>query len=371
MDTGQESKDSEHIIDVQKVEQKEEQKTEDNKLNPQPEKQNSSKKILMISVLALLLLSIVAFGSYQIGKNSNSADNGNEVGDNIGSKTTASKVILATVNGVEITQTEVDKAFDIMLFSQGLPETAKQQIPQSVILNQTITEKLLFQEAEKKNIEVSSMEAEQQITQSLQLSGATIDDFKNQITLQPFTYEEFISSVQKQSIIQKYLSEEVIGDVKLEEGEAEQYYNNNPELFVSGDEIKASHILVETLDEANELITKIEEGEDFAELAQEFSTGPSGPQGGDLGFFGKGRMVPEFEVAAFALEEIDDFTKEPVQTQFGFHVIQLTGKKEAGTLVFEEVKDQLELQLLQVSQQEAVGDFIGKLIESADIELVD
>ena len=94
----------------------------------------------------------------------------------------------------------------------------------------------------------------------------------------------------------------------------------------SREEISARHILVNEKQEAVDLIAKLKDGADFATLAQEFSTGPSGPKGGDLGYFGRGQMVPDFEVAAFDLE-IGTFTAEPVQTQFGWHVIKLEDKR--------------------------------------------
>lgn len=88
--------------------------------------------------------------------------------------------------------------------------------------------------------------------------------------------------------------------------------------------IKASHILVEKHSQALEVIELLRSGEDFAKLAQKFSTGPSKKKGGSLGTFGRGQMVKEFEKAAFALEK-GEFTKEPVKTQFGYHVILRTG----------------------------------------------
>ena len=93
-------------------------------------------------------------------------------------------------------------------------------------------------------------------------------------------------------------------------------------------EIRASHILVKTEDEAKKLLEEIKAGEKtFSELAEEYSMCPSGANGGDLGYFGRGMMVKPFEDAAFALENIGQIS-EPVQTQFGWHLIQLTGKDE-------------------------------------------
>lgn len=90
-------------------------------------------------------------------------------------------------------------------------------------------------------------------------------------------------------------------------------------------EVRASHILVKTEDEARSLLEEIRAGKSFAEAAEEVSLCPSGQNGGDLGFFGRGMMVKPFEDAAYAMENIGEVS-EPVQTQFGWHLIQLTGK---------------------------------------------
>ncbi|MFH1285158.1 MAG: peptidylprolyl isomerase [Candidatus Micrarchaeota archaeon] len=90
-------------------------------------------------------------------------------------------------------------------------------------------------------------------------------------------------------------------------------------------EIRASHILVSTLEEANSVLAQLKSGADFAQLARKFSSCPSGKSGGDLGFFGKGQMVKEFENAAFALSL--NGISQPVKTQFGFHIIKLTEKR--------------------------------------------
>jgi peptidyl-prolyl cis-trans isomerase C len=96
-------------------------------------------------------------------------------------------------------------------------------------------------------------------------------------------------------------------------------------LYSMAPQARASHILVKTEDEANRLMKRINEGEDFAEVAKRFSKCPSGKNGGDLGWFGKGQMVPEFEKVAF--ENDAGKMVGPIKTQFGFHVIKVTGKK--------------------------------------------
>ena len=118
-------------------------------------------------------------------------------------------------------------------------------------------------------------------------------------------------------------------------------------------EIRASHILVETEDQAKDIEKRLKAGEDFAKLATELSKDPSsGKQGGDLGFFTKERMVPEFSTAAFALAIGE--VSAPVKSQFGYHVIKLTEKREKPVPTFEEVKDQIEQFMFRRVQQETI-----------------
>ena len=130
-----------------------------------------------------------------------------------------------------------------------------------------------------------------------------------------------------------------------------------------GKEYHAAHILVETEDEAKALIAQLQEGADFATLAKEHSTGPSGPSGGDLGWFGTGQMVPEFEEAVVALEP-GAFTLVPVQTQFGWHVIILHESRAAEAPALDDVRDEIESEL----QTQLVEQRIEELRSTAAID---
>lgn len=135
-----------------------------------------------------------------------------------------------------------------------------------------------------------------------------------------------------------------------------QYGSAEPER-----EFNASHILVETEEEALALIEELAGGADFATLAQEHSTGPSGPNGGNLGWFGMGMMVPPFEEAVVALEvgEVSD----PVQTQFGWHVVTLNETREKAVPTLDEVRGEIEATL----RDEAVQNRIAELMGNADV----
>ncbi len=129
-----------------------------------------------------------------------------------------------------------------------------------------------------------------------------------------------------------------------------------------GDEFNASHILVESEDEAKAIKTQLDEGADFAELAKEKSTGPSGPNGGALGWFGKGAMVPEFEAAVVSLEPGQ--VSDPVQTQFGWHVILLSETRKQTAPELDEIRDQIVDQL----RTDAIDARIEKATRDANIE---
>lgn len=131
-------------------------------------------------------------------------------------------------------------------------------------------------------------------------------------------------------------------------------------------EIRARHILVETEEEARAVIAELDGGADFAELAAERSTGPSGPNGGDLGYFTRGRMVPPFEEAAFALEP-GGFTADPVETQFGWHVIKLEDRRPVQPPPFEQVEAQVRSVLLR----ERYFELLTTLRTEATVEITD
>ena len=132
------------------------------------------------------------------------------------------------------------------------------------------------------------------------------------------------------------------------------------------EEIRARHILVDSEEQAKAVIEELNEGKDFVELAQERSTGPSGPQGGDLGYFTRGRMVPEFEEAAFALD-VGSYTTEPVRSQFGWHVVKLEDRRDQAPPPFEQVAEQIR----QILIEEQYRALIDRAKEAIDVEVTD
>jgi len=162
------------------------------------------------------------------------------------------------------------------------------------------------------------------------------------------------------------LSTIVIDDIRagaLSEAALQSAYDAKFPAGEGEEEYQASHILMETEDEAREILALLDEGADFATLAQEHSTGPSGPRGGDLGWFGKGQMVPDFENAVLSMAP--GAYAGPVQTQFGYHLILLRDRRIMARPSLEEVRGELEVEL----QNAAVESHLRALMDGADVSL--
>ena len=164
----------------------------------------------------------------------------------------------------------------------------------------------------------------------------------------------------KEDLLANYAVEKAVRDVRVSDADVEAYYNENKAQFVQGATVNASHILVDSEEKANEILAKINAGEvSFEDAAKEFSTCPSGKEGGCLGDFGHGQMVPEFDEACFSMEVGE--TRGPVKTQFGYHLIRLNAKGEETEMPFDAIKAQLKEKLMQDKQQAAYQSKINQL----------
>lgn len=161
----------------------------------------------------------------------------------------------------------------------------------------------------------------------------------------------------------------IMSTITVTEEEAETTYNEHPEKYKGDEVIRASHILVDSEELATDILKKInEDGMAFEDAAMEFSSCPSKEQGGDLGEFGRGMMVPEFETAAFALDK-DEMTQLPVKSQFGYHIIKTTDKKGVESASFDEVREQVKGQMLQEKQMEYYTKLLTELREKYNVEV--
>ena len=178
-----------------------------------------------------------------------------------------------------------------------------------------------------------------------------------------------IDFVIEKVLMQAFLSKYVQENIKEENIKAS--YSNFIADETSREEIKASHILMDTESEAIDVINMLNDGDDFAELAKNKSTGPSGPSGGDLGWFKRGQMVPPFEKAAFSLNK-NEITQLPVQTQFGWHVIKIFDKRIPEAPSYESMKSKLiqdlERKIVSKKIQDLRNDALIEKLSSSELE---
>lgn len=235
--------------------------------------------------------------------------------------------ILANVGGIAVTNQEIDE-FIANLGQRGQAYNTPEG--RAAILNQLVANKLLLLDARKNLLEMEP-------------------EFKAQLA-------KF-----KESLLVSYATEKVVSAVTISDREVEEYYNANSERFMGEEAVSASHILVATEEEAKEIYGRIASGEStFEEEALARSTCPSKANGGNLGEFGRGQMVPEFDKAVFEME-VGEITSDPVKTQFGYHLIKLNEKKDAAITPLEEIREELKNVLLDEKKHQAYESKINQL----------
>ena len=165
----------------------------------------------------------------------------------------------------------------------------------------------------------------------------------------------------RENLLISYAADKAIASVKVTDKDAEDYYNQNKERFMSEEGVNASHILVDSEEKALEILAKINAGEiSFEQAAMDNSSCPSKANGGNLGDFGRGQMVPEFDSAVFSME-VGEISSAPVKTQFGYHLIKLNAKNSAEAIPFAEIAPEIKNALLQEKQRTAYDSKINQL----------
>ncbi len=245
--------------------------------------------------------------------------------------------VLATVNGKAINKSDVDTILKAQHIS--FDKLSKKQ--QKQILNKLIERELLVDVASK-----AGVEKDPEFVKAL-------NNYKKDLEI-----KVWMDKIYKRTLIS--------------DSEANKYYQEHKEQFKTPAKVHARHILVKSEKEAKDIIAELSKykGEElkkkFIELAKEKSTGPSGRNGGDLGYFGQGQMVKPFSDAAFSMKK-GEISKEPIKTQFGYHIIYLEDKKPAGNSSFEEVKDGIIRKMRQEQFSKTIKDTIENQKKSAKI----
>ncbi|MBE6645697.1 MAG: peptidylprolyl isomerase [Ruminococcaceae bacterium] len=235
--------------------------------------------------------------------------------------------ILATVGGLQVTESEVNE-FIASLGQRG--QMYNNPEGRRAILQQLIGNKLLLLDA-KRNL----YEAEPAFREQL-----------NRL---------------KDNLLTSYAGEKAISGVNVTETEAKEYYEGHKEEFVTGETVNASHILVDSEEKAKAIYEEIASGKKtFEDAAAEYSSCPSKQNGGNLGDFGRGQMVPEFDSAVFEME-VGAITETPVKTQFGYHLIKLVSKSESKETPYDEIKEEIKTALLNDKRRKAYESKINQL----------
>lgn len=169
-------------------------------------------------------------------------------------------------------------------------------------------------------------------------------------------------------ILEAFISEIMAGKDEVTDEEAKKYYDEHKEEFQLGERIRVRHIVVKTLEEAQEIKKRLERGEDFAELARKYSISPAAKWGGDLGYIQRGQVGKEFEKAAFSLKKPGDIS-DIVKTTFGYHIIKLEDRKPPQQLSFEEVKDKIKNRLKEEKRSKILEEYLKKAKKSYKIEV--
>lgn len=242
--------------------------------------------------------------------------------------------VLASVNGRDITEKDLELA--MARFPENRKSVLATEQGKKQLVEQLVAFELFYNHAKDSGLEESPI------------------------------YKERLEVVQKE-ILTQLAVEDVLKAVEVTDKDVEDYYNANKDMFKMPEMVSARHILVDTEDIAKEVEEKIKGGMPFEDAATEYSTCPSKAQGGNLGQFGKGQMVPEFEEAAFTLEI--GTLSEPVKTQFGYHLIKVESKKEVEQKSLEEVKGMIQAQLLQEKQANEYMTFTEELKKKYPTEI--
>ena len=288
---------------------------------------------------------------------------------------------VAAVNSVIISKGEFDRELDFFVRraasgGKQIPDFQMAQMKNEV-LESLINRELLFQESKKKGVQVKSEAVSDQL-KNIQQRYPNKDEFKKLLNDMGLTESDLQAQIAHGMAIQKLIDEEVADKIKISDEETKSYYDANPQLFQQPEQVKASHILIkvdanatdaqkaEARKKIKEVQQKVQKGEDFATLAKTYSEGPSGPRGGDLGYFRRGQMVKPFEAVAFSLKLNE--TSDIVETRFGYHLIKVVGKKPAKKMTYAEVKDRLNDRLKKQKMASETNAYIENLRKGTKIE---
>ena len=299
----------------------------------------------------------------------------------VASEKQASESKVAVVNGSVITQKDLNRELSVVqqkFLSQGkfLSDSQLLEMKKNVLEN-LINMELLYQETQSQGTKVSDEAINKQLG-TVKARFPNEDEFKAALSKMNLSEVDLRSQIKRGLSVQQFIDEKFVQKVTVSNKETRVYYDANPNSFKRPEQVRARHILIKVDSKADEsqkaaarkklenIQQKAGNGEDFAALAKEFSEGPSGSKGGDLGYFRRGQMVKPFEEAAFSLNP--DEMSDIVETSFGYHLIKLVDKKPESTIAYEDIRNKLQEHLKQNKVREQVNLHIEDLRGKAKVE---
>jgi peptidyl-prolyl cis-trans isomerase C len=289
--------------------------------------------------------------------------------------------VVARVNGTDIRMIDLRRAQKVILSSRPgvtVPPGQQKDFDQQA-LTQLVSAELLYQAGQKLAVKDLDKKIDDKLAQS-KARFSNGEDFVKALKAMEMNENDLRDFTRRDMVISNFIEQTIAAKITVSDEEIKKFYDLNQDKFTRPETARASHILcgvdakasAEEKKKAREKAEKLRKdlagGADFATLARENSTCPSSKQGGDLGYFGKGQMVPAFEQAAFALKpgEISDV----VETQFGYHIIKLIEKKGAETVAFKGVRPSIEEYLKGQKVKAAVNEYLAEMRKSARIEML-
>lgn len=288
---------------------------------------------------------------------------------------------LALVNGVPITQAQMDMEFNrvakqAQMKNNPIAPSDREKIKKE-LLETLINRELLYQISLKKGYGIQPAELDKEF-EAIKARFANQKGYQQALDDMGISEKAFKEQVRRGMSIQKLLEKELYEKVAVTDQESRSFYDNNPNFFQKPEQVKASHILIKVVEgddeekqaaakqKIEEVKVKIDDGQDFAELARTYSEGPSSTQGGDLGYFDRRKMVKPFSDAAFRLQpgEISPIVK----TRFGYHIIKVVDRKPETKLAYEDIKPRLVDSLKKQKMQDAITVYLRDIKSGATIE---
>lgn len=288
--------------------------------------------------------------------------------------------VVARVNGETITKAELEAAVQNIEANAGGPVPADQRDRiYRGLLDQMIGYKLLVQETRARKVSVSDADVDARIAEMRQ-QFPNEAAFTEALARENVTLEKLRSDARADMMVSSMLSTELGSKIVVTPEQINDFYQKNPTQFLQPERVRASHILIgfpenadaaaksATRTKAEGVLKEVQAGKDFAALARQHSTDTgSGAQGGDLGYFSQGQMVPPFDQAAFSMKPGQ--TSELVETQFGFHIIRVADHQAAGTVPLDGVRDDVKQFLEQQTRQQVTASFVETLKAKGKIEI--